>query len=264
MKKYTFSEAVMFRCKQIVILSLCVIGFSSNAFAETTLIIATGELPPITSEQPEKSFLTDVFQAVEKEMGVKFVFKFLSWKRCEMYVEKLKVWGAIPYVRTPEREQKYDFSEPIYKSATKFFEYSSDGKMENISFTQLSELKSYRIGGVRGYWYEKMFHDAGVELELARNNELNIRKLLTGKIDLVFLSETSGWYTIKTLFAHEHGEFFTSVTPFLVKDVCLMTSKQYPDCQELLTKFNTALKKIKGNGVFQKLADKHGIVLFAY
>ena len=264
MKKHSFSETVMFRWKQIVLLSLWVIGFSSNALAETTLTIATGELPPITSEQPEKSFLTDVFQAMEKEMGVKFVFKFLSWKRCDMYVENLKVWGAIPYIPTPEREQKFNFSEPIYKSASKFFGYTSDGKMKNFDYTELSQLKSYKIGGVRGYWYERVFHDAGIELELARNNELNIRKLVSGRIDLVLLSETTGWYTIKTMFAREMDKFFASATPFMVKDVCLMTSKQYPDGQKLLTKFNTALEKIKRNGIFQKIADKHGIVLFAY
>jgi polar amino acid transport system substrate-binding protein len=248
--------------KKLFIIWVCTIGFSSHAFAETELIIVTGEIPPVISEQSDKSFLTAVFQAVEKEMGVKFVFRFLPWKRCEQSVEELKAWGAIPYVRTPEREKKFDFSERLFNSSSKLFGYSPDGKIKDISYTELSDLKKYRIGGVRGYWYEKKFRDAGIELELVTTEEQNFKKLGSGRVDLVPIDETSGWYIIKNLFPKEEsGKFFTLTKPFHTKDCFLMTSKQYPNGQELLKKFNTALKKIKDNGDFQKIADKFGVLI---
>lgn len=259
MKICVFSEFVMYRWKQILILCLCLIGFSSNVFAETKLIIVTGEIPPLISRQPENSFLTEIFQAVEKEMGVSFVFKFLPWKRCELHIKKLKAWGAIPYVRTPEREKTYDFSERLFETGSKLFGYTSERKMKNISYTELSELKKYKIGGVRGYWYEKMFNDAGIKLELVTNEDQNLKKLRAGRIDFAPLDETAGWHMIRSLFPEESGNFFTLTKPLRVKDSFLMTSKQYPDGQELLTRFNTALKKIKENGVFQKISDKRRI-----
>lgn len=252
----------MLTLKQIFIICVCMIGFSSYAAAQTELVIVTGEIPPLISEQPEKSFLTAVFQAVEKEMGVKFVFQFMPWKRCEQSVEELKAWGAIPYVRTPEREKIFDFSDRLFNSSSKLFAYSSDGKIRDISYTELSDLKKYRIGGVRGYWYEKKFREAGIELELVTSEEQNLKKLGAGRVDLVPIDETAGWDIIKRLFPKEEvGKFFTLTKPFHTKDCFLMTSKQYPNGQELLTKFNTALKKVKDNGDFQKLADKFGVLL---
>jgi polar amino acid transport system substrate-binding protein len=261
MKKRNFSETLMLRLKQIVFLYLCVIGISSTVFAETTLMIATGELPPITSEQPDNSLLTDVFQALGNEMGVKFVFQFLPWKRCELYVEELKVWGAIPYVRTPAREQKFNFSESIYKNATKLFGYSAEGMMKSIFYNRLGELKNYKIGGVRGYWYEKRFHDAGIKLEYVADEKQIVKMLRTQRIDLAPLGEASGWHMINTLFPKENKKFFTAMPPLLEKKIFLMTSKQYPGGHKLLNEFNMALRKIKENRVFQNILDKHRIVV---
>lgn len=252
----------MLTLKQIFIICVCMIGFSSHAFAETELIIVTGEIPPFISEQAEKSFLTAVFQAVEKEMGVKFVFRFLPWKRCEQAVEEMTAWGAIPYVRTPEREKLFDFSEKLYTRQSKLFGYSPDGKIRDISYTELSDLKKYSIGGVRGYWYEKKFRDAGIELDLVTTEEQSFKKLGAGRVDLVPADETAGWYIIKSLFPKEEiGKFFTLTKPLQVGDLFLMTSKQYPNGQELLTKFNTALKKIGESGEFQKMTDKFGVLI---
>ncbi len=247
--------------KLLFIFIACLPGMASAGGAETSLVIATGEIPPMISEEPENSFLTEIFQELGKEMGVKFVFKFMPWKRCELAVKELNAWGAIPYVKTPERELVFDFSERLVTTTSKFFGYSSEEKMKNISYTELGDLQNYRIGGVRGYWYEKMFYDAGIEPELVTNEEQNIKKLRAGRIDLAPLDETSGWHMIKELFPEESGKFFTLTRPLRTKDSFLITSKQYPDGQELLTKFNAALKKVKDNGVFQQLVEKYGIVL---
>jgi CheY-like chemotaxis protein len=65
----------MLTWRQRLILCVCVIGFSSKGWAETTLIIATGELPPYVSENQKESFLTEVLHQVAQEMGVTFVFR---------------------------------------------------------------------------------------------------------------------------------------------------------------------------------------------
>ena len=261
MKKYTFFKAVMFRWKQIVILSLCVIGFSSKGLAETTLIIATNELPPLVSENKKESYLTEALHEVAHEMGVTFAFRFMPWKRCESAVEKLEAWGAIPYVPTPEREEKFYFSEKLFNRQSKFFFYSPDGTYKQIPYAELTDLKGYRIGGVRGYYYEQVFLEAGLHVEFVATEEQNFRKLRTGRVDLIPVEEVTGLYTIRKLFPHEVGNFFTLSKPLSVSGIYLMTSKRYPDTQNLLTRFNIALKKIKENGVYQRILDNHGLVL---
>lgn len=248
--------------KQFFLMGVCLFGFISTSTAETKLIIATGELPPYVSEQPENSFLTDLFSAVAEKMGVKFEFQFMPWKRCEKYVEELTAWAAIPYVPSPERTQKFDFSDPLYSKQTKFFYYSPNRTKKNIVYTELSDLKKYRIGGINGYFYQKMFLDAGLNVEYVTQEEQNLKKLQSGRVDLAPALETAGWYMISKLFPPEEAEkFFTLEKPLDVGANYLMMSKQYPDAQNLMAKFNTALKTIKDSGVYQQIAKKHGLVL---
>ena len=248
--------------KRFIIFSLCMTVFTSAGMAETTLVIATGEYPPYVSERPEESFLTDIFHEVAKEMGVTFEFKFMPWKRCEDAVEELKAWGAIPYTATPEREQKFYFSDPLYFVQSLFFAHSRDGRRPQIPYNELTDLKNYRIGGVLGYYYEKPFREAGLKVEYVPTGEQNFRKLRAGRIDLTPSVEGIGWYLIKKLFPPEEvGNFFTLPTPLNTGGDFLITSKRYPDTQNLLARFNTALKKIKEDGVFQKVLDQHEIVL---
>lgn len=243
--------------RYILILCVCVIGFSSKGLAETTLVIATGEYPPYVSKNPKDSFLTEVLYQVGREMGVKFVYKVLPWKRVELAVEKRNAWGAMPYVITPERIKKYYFSEKLVDRRGVFFYYSPSGTHKHIPYTELSDLKGYIIGAVRGYYYEQALLKAGLYVEFVTSEEQSFRKLKAGRVDLVTATEAVGVYVIRNLFPLETGKFFTLSKPLSVSGSHLITSKQYPDTQKLLAEFNKALNKIKANGVYQKILDKH-------
>ena len=252
----------MFACKQLLMLSVCVFGYAATGAAEMTLIIATGENPPYVSERPEESFLTDIFLEVAKEMGVMFDFQFMPWKRCEASVEELKAWGAIPYISTPERQKKFYFSEELFYRQSKFFAYSPDGRHQQIPYAALSDLKGYKIGGVLGYYYEQPFLEAGLDVDFVPTEEQNFRKLNAGRVDLIPADEVLGWHLIKTLFPpKEAGNFFTLEKPLNESGIFLITSKRYPDAQNLLANFNSALRKIKENGVYQGVLKKYKLQL---
>jgi polar amino acid transport system substrate-binding protein len=244
-----------------IILIGCVMGYSSQGWAETTLIIATGELPPYVSKNPKESVMSEVLHAVAKEMGVTIEFRFMPWRRCESAVENLEAWGAIPYVLTPEREKKYYFSEKLFNREGKFFYYSQRGEPKQIPYAGLSDLKGYIIGGVRGYYYEQTLLEAGLQVEFVTTDEQNFWKLRTGKVDLIIADGVVGSYVIRKRFPQEAGHFLMLRKPLDVIGDYLMTSKQYPNTQNLLTKFNMALKKIKATGVYQRILDQYGVEL---
>nr|WP_319393932.1 transporter substrate-binding domain-containing protein [uncultured Desulfobacter sp.] len=243
----------------VLLLAVCIFVSVSSADAKTTLVIVTGEIPPAISHNADQSFLTAVFQAIEPEMGVRFEFRFLPWKRCEEAVSKLTAWGAIPYVSTPERQKKYAFSNRLYKSASKLFGYSLDGSETLSTYSVLKDLKPYRVGGVRGYWYEHLFHEAGIQLFLVTDERQNIKKLYRDRIDLAPFEETAGWYMINKLYPMDRDRFFTMTPPLSTHDAFLITSKQYPGTQALLDRFNSALKLIKENGTFLELMETYGV-----
>jgi polar amino acid transport system substrate-binding protein len=245
-----------------VLICYFAVAISVNVFAQTHLIIATNEYPPYISENSNHSCLMEIFKAIEKEMGVTFYFQFMPWPRCEASIEKLSAWGAIPYVPTPARKEKFDFSDKIYTRQSKFFYFSPDGIQKKIIYNTLGELKKYRIGGVRGYYYGKIFSDAGITLDLVNSEEQNFRKMITGRIDLAPSDETVGWYLIRTVLPREvGGKIFTVSKPFTVSDNFLMASKNYPEGLDIMKKFNSAMRKVKENGTFKKIIEKHNIAV---
>lgn len=237
-------------------------GYCSATYAAPqTLIIVTSELPPYTSAEPQNSFLSALLQEVGKEMGVNFEFRFMPWARCEQAVDSLQAWATMPYVPTPEREKKFLFSAPLYAKRTMLFHYSEEPPTLPQTFTDLSELRPYKVGGVRGYYYKSVFAQAGVRLSLASSDEQGFRMLRAGRVDLMPALEVVGWDIIRHMFPlEEQANFHVMETPLNIGHNYLMTSRRYPQAEQLLERFNHALRVLELNGVYRKLAIRHGIV----
>jgi polar amino acid transport system substrate-binding protein len=233
------------------------------ALHSQTLVIVTNEYPPYVLADTPHSFLPDLFAAIGREMGIHFDVQIMPWKRGEYEVKNLSAWGAAPYVRTPERDKIYDFSAPLYTSASDFFAYSKDGTKPDIPYETLADLRNYRIGGIQGYYYQKMFKEAGLDVDYALNEEQNFQRLQLGRIDLFPAATTVGWYIVYKMFPPDQAaKFYTLKKPLVPeKPLSVMISKQYPDGSRLLARFNAALARIKANGTYDRLVDKYKLVL---
>lgn len=230
--------------------------------APPVLLIATNDAPPYISADRQNSFLTDLLDQIAKKMGVSFELRFMPWPRCELAVDELQVWATMPYVPTPERESRFLFSQPLFTTQTLLFHYTADGKQVPRTFQALSELKPYKMGGVRGYYYENLFAQAGLSLDLASSEESSFRKLRAGRVDMVPAVDSVGWGIIhKTFTADEQANFHTLETPLNVGSNFLMSSRRYPQAEQLMASFNEALATLRSNGVYKIVADRHGIIV---
>lgn len=233
------------------------------AVHDQTLVVVTNEYPPYVFADRDQSFLPDLLTAVGREMGVRIDVQIMPWKRGEHEVKELNVWGAVPYVRTPERDKIYDFSAPLYRSTSDFFAYSKDGTKPDIPYETLADLRQYRIGGIQGYYYQKMFKEAGLDVDYALNEEQNFQRLQLGRIDLFPAATTVGWYIVYKMFPPDQAaKFYTLKKPLVPgKPLSVMISKQYPGGAKLLTRFNAALARVRANGTYDRLVDKYKLVL---
>ncbi|WP_404425747.1 substrate-binding periplasmic protein [Thalassospira australica] len=231
--------------------------------AGETLVIVTNDYPPYARANAPQSFLPDLFDAIGREMNVHFEFDFKPWKRGEQDVENLEAWGTLPYRRTEERTRKFNFSDALYIEDSPFFAYNAQGAKPEIRYETLADLHSYRLGGIQGYYYQPWFDEAGLNVEYALSEEQNFRMLHMGRIDLFSTARSVGWHVIRRLFPPEEAEkFYTIEKPLLEgAGLYLMTSKDYPNGDELLEHFNAALAKVKQNGTFESLMNRHGLAV---
>jgi polar amino acid transport system substrate-binding protein len=247
-----------------LLLLLCLGALNGVAVqaAPPTLVIATNEAPPYISADPQQSFLTDLLEEVAREMGVSFTFRFMPWPRCELAADELQVWATLPYVPTPERENKFLFSQPLFTKQTLLFYYSPDPWKFPRTFQTLEALKPYRMGGVRSYFYEALFAQAGLTLDLATTEELSFKKLRAGRVDMVAAVDSVGWAVIRKSFTpEEQANFHTLETPLSTGSNFLMRSRRYPQAQQLMDRFDEALTTLRRNGLYKKVADRHGIIV---
>ena len=72
-------------------------------------------------------------------------------------------------------------------------------KGADVSYKTLQDLKPYRIGVVRGYVNTPEFDAADyLRKDIANSDELNLRKLLKGRVDLVVIDKFTAQHILST------------------------------------------------------------------
>lgn len=245
----------------VIFFSLLVFCFwAINSFgAEKTVKLVTGEWEPYSGKNMEgKGFVAEIVTAAFNEMGIEAQITFLPWKRCEYMLKKGTAFAAFPYLKTAEREKTFDFSDEVGNSNMRLFYLKTNIKQE-VDWNTFADLKKYRIGGTLGYWYEKDFREAGLNVDYAATDEVSLKKLYEGRMDILAMDELLGWHYIKKLYPNDLRKFETVKKPLKVDKLRLLISRKYPDAAELKDKFNIGLSTIKTNGVLAGILKKYNI-----
>ena len=244
----------VFICAFVMI--MCV---SAALPAAQKVLLVTGEWIPYTGKNiPHYGFFTEIVTAVFKEMGVDAEYRFYPWKRCELMVKSGEAYAAFPYRITSEREKEFNFSSPVAFSTGRFF-YYDEFVTGDVVYASYKDLKPYKIGGVLGYWYEKDFNDAGLNVEYVASDDQNIKKLKIGRVQLAAMDEIVGWQLVQKYYPDEMHKFKVLSRPLNESDLRLMVSKKYTDADKLNDAFNAALKGIKAKGVYRAILKKYNM-----
>jgi polar amino acid transport system substrate-binding protein len=265
MRKTTNSEQRenMMRIKKCLMMTVCILyffGIAPGSYAGEDVDLTTSEYLPFTTEHAKNhGFCSEIVSTVIKKMGMNPVYTFYPWKRGQAALGDGEMWATFPYVKTREREQEYWFSaQPLFTSKISFF-YHKDHLSNAVRWNTLEDLKSYKIGGVRGYWYQADFAKAGLNVEYTTHPEQSIKKLQAGRIQLFPVNDLVGWYLVEKHFAGSKNRFGTLEKPYDMVSDYLMVSKSYPNSEHLLKQFDEMFHKIKESGEYQNILKKHKI-----
>ena len=222
------------------------------------LVIITGEWSPyVASNLTEKGFTAEIIKEACRAAGLEVTIQFAPWPRCEAAIEHGKVFASFPFSPNEVRDKFALFSNPIAFSRSVLF-YNTK-KTAEFNFSELDELKSFLIGGVRGYYYEPLFTRKGLLVDYSDNEDAALKKLFFGRVDLMPLNELVGWESITRLFPEESNRFACSKNAIDTQSLNLMVSRSYPGAPELLERFNRGLATILANGVYQNIMERHDI-----
>jgi polar amino acid transport system substrate-binding protein len=216
------------------------------------LIIAVdGGNPPFRYEKDNKAvgLYPMLVQEAFKRMGVAATVKTYPWKRALEMGKKGEV-GIAGILKTEERLQTYDYSEPLYTE--KFLIYVRQGS--GFEFNNINDLKGKTLGVLFGWNYGDTFDQAKAQglfkTEEVSTDSANFEKLLLGRVDCVVAIELTGLQIIQGKQYAEKIEVLD--TPLAINDTYLVFAKSAQQTA-LLEKFNAALAAIRQDGTYLEL-----------
>ena len=233
----------------------------------TTLLAGEKQITAVTEPWPpfsgprlrDKGFLPEVLVEAFDQFGYTVTVVFRPWARSLDDVKKGDKDILCGAYYTQERTKFLVYSQPIAEVQDVLFR--KEGR--NITYQQLTDLKPYKIGVVRGAAHGKEFDAADfLNKEEVTHSGQNIRKLLVDKIDLM----AGPMDVIKFIIKRDYPQFIDKIVvvnpPLSTNKIYFGFSKKVEGYQELLKAFTKGLKLIKNDGTFYYLAKKHSIKVF--
>lgn len=255
-KSHIFNSHTGFTTRMFAVLVI-LLTTSSLVFAqEKTVKFVTLEWEPYYGPSlVNEGYFTDIVQEAYERIGYNISVRYVPWKRALYEGRQLYADALLGVYYSDERSKWLAFSEPVSEAENCFF--ARKGK--NISWKSLEDLKPYTIGIEQGYSYSADFDSADfLKKEPVRKLELNVKKLLEGRIDLVLASRKRFLYWLNT--NNPEARDLIEVVPHPLSSNLLYVA--FPmlaaHSRVYLRDFNEGLRQIKADGTYSNILLKHG------
>lgn len=222
---------------------------------ENKVVLAYVDYPPYYGESLENGGpITEIIVQAYNKVGYEVELKFVPWARGLKGAKEGTFDGLFTAWYRKDREQWFVFSAPLPPNEIVFYKRKGD----NIKFNSFEDLKSYKIGVVRGYSNPPGFKEANLRIQEVTTDKQNLVKLASNRIDLALTDKALGQYIIRTEIPEHANKLEWINPPVEVVKQYLMISKQAKNFQKKVEAFNSGLKILTESGEMDKILAKHG------
>ena len=167
-----------------------------EAFAQS-LTVVSEDFPPYNySENNEaKGLSSEIVIEVLKEAGLETKINFYPWARSYLVAQNEPNVLIYSIARIPERENMFHWIGAIAPYRTSFYKLKENDRVGMIR--SLADAKAYTIGvSVEDVIYTYLKSKRFSNLDVAGRDSLSIRKLVSGRVDLIAFDEVSFPYRL--------------------------------------------------------------------
>ncbi len=220
-------------------------------------------LPYIGSGLEQSGYVYQLAKRAFAASGYELRVTYYPWARALHLARKGQVNGLFPEYYSESRENEFVFSSPFPSGPVSLFkrsgsqpEFKTDPRQNQEQ--ALRELSQYRFGVVRGYVNTKALDNADfLRREEARSDELNLRKLQFGRVDLVAIDPYVAQYLLSTTLSKSTVKLERMQPALERKTLHIAFSRRAENHQELLTAFNAGLKSLRDSGELEALLREY-------
>ena len=236
-------------------LCLFILLFLPLKLMSQPLQLVTLQYPPYEYQENGeiKGVVIDLVTEIFNRMNKPIEISVLPWARALDYIEKGSADAIFTAYKTPERETFADYStEVLMPQVVSLF----TNKDANISFDgHLKQLKDVNFGVVNKVSYGKKV-DLAIQrkvlskVQKANSGELNMKKLLAGRIDVLVSNKYGAWDILKKL---NKQELVTELSPEVQNVPSYMAFSKKRNLTHIRDKFDFILKEMKLDGSYNKI-----------
>ncbi|MCX4027166.1 transporter substrate-binding domain-containing protein [Endozoicomonas sp. SM1973] len=230
---------------------------SPVVLGEERIRIASGEWPPFLSQHYNEygagsHIVTEAF-ALE---GIKVVYIFYPWKRSMETAKDGKIDATLLWSKNKDRAKYFLFSDPVLTLRHVFF-HRKDLK---FNWETIEDLKQYKIGVTRGYFYGEQIQEAAdsslIDVEIGNTDIINFKKLISNRIQLFIIEPEVGYELLAKNFSRSDQKILTNHHRAIQeRQWYLLISNKVPRAKEWLERFNKGLAKLKSQGIIDKIME---------
>ncbi|MBN1969776.1 MAG: transporter substrate-binding domain-containing protein [Candidatus Delongbacteria bacterium] len=207
------------------------------------------------SSDGKKGFSIEIVEKAFKKADENIELKYVPMTRASWSLFDKGSTGLVGTIKWLDSSGKLDLVEAVDLHLIRFVLFYKKSNFPNgVSYSDLGELKEYKIGTVRGSSTVSTLEKKGLNLDYVSDIELNFRKLEAGRVDFVAAVDLAGWDIIKELFPKSTEQFEAVETPFFVANSSLMFKKED---NEVIQSFKKGLKEIVENGEYIDIVRKY-------
>ncbi len=236
-------------------LFILLMSYVSGASQNIELKLISDIWPPFSNIEGEKSIASDLVDEALKRQNIKTTTEIIANSDVISQIKKGKYDGSAALWINEEREKDFIFSDPYLNNQLILVGL----KGSDVGATSFRDLTGKRLGVIENYAYGDINARQNIILMPGSNNQQNLEKLISGKIDYMLIDALIIQYLLKFQL-NDVTEFLEiGQTPLLVKSLHFAIRKTTPNATEIMINFNKEIKNMVTDGTYHEILELNWI-----
>jgi len=214
------------------------------------LHLASTPWSPFTNVPGKARYALDLVHAALERLQITAETSIIEESKLTSALIAGEFQGSAALWRDEARERALIYSQPYLENRLVLVAR----KGTNVSAKTLSEIKGKRLALVGGYAYGDSVRGPNAPVQvLTSGEEDSLQKLLDGTADYTLMDELVVDYLIRNFPKEVQSRLALGSTPLIVRTLHLAISRNIPDAQTIIDRFNTELKKMVADRSYNRL-----------
>ncbi len=235
---------------RIALAMLTVLSLGRAAAAETIRIACQDDFPPFVELKDGKpaGLVVDLLEAAAARANFEVRFVLVPFAEVQGTLSDGRAQAIVPLAITAERQETFDFSQPILMTGGAFFVRAPDPTPPSIGALAGKVVVTPRTGPLVPFLQK---NGAAVKLELTKDYPDSLARVIDGRADAAALNFQVGTSMAATLYPSK----FT-LPSIMFTEVPDAVATRKGEGARVLALVNDGMAAIRADGTWQKINDR--------